>query len=244
MKKQEVLRYLMFIFVFLLFLSSVFCPVNSSAAETTVLKGRVNDIKGSPVEGAEIFVYNTLMIRRPADFISPKTDSQGIFLMSLPSGKYWIVARTRKEGETGPLMPGDKHSPETKEIELLPGSELHIDFVVTDLKEAFGSRTRSKENYFRIEGRILDENRVPVGMAYVFADKNREVSGLPDYLSAWTDTDGHYLLYLPRGKYFIGALREFPPSAKLSVNKEIIVDKDNTGLDIISMPKASDKGGK
>ena len=220
------------------------CSGKSYAALPGVMKGKVADIQGGSVEGAEIFVYNSPKIRRPADFISPKTDKLGKFEINLPAGKYWVVARVRRGGDYGPLMPGDKHSFETKEIELIAGAELYVDFVVADIKESVSSRAWSKENHFKTEGRVLDENSTPVDMAYVFANRSKDASGLPDYISAWTDKDGRYSINLPKGKYFIGTATEFPPGQSYLIFKEIVIDKDNADLDVIRTSGKAEKIGK
>ena len=107
-----------------------------SALEKAVLTGQVFDIKGNTVEGAEIFVYGTFDTRRPADFISARTDDEGRFQMNLPLNTYWVVARTRQGEKYGPLMPGDRHSGEPVEIELDHAGEFIQDFSVMDIIDA------------------------------------------------------------------------------------------------------------
>jgi hypothetical protein len=87
-----------------------FSASTSRAEERALLKGTVFDIKAVPVEGAEIFIYDSTDVRRPADFISAGTGKDGSFQMDLPAGIYWAVARIRSGDQFGPLMPGDKHS--------------------------------------------------------------------------------------------------------------------------------------
>ena len=43
------------------------------------------------------------------------------------------------------------------------------------------------------------------------ANKKRNYGKLPFYLSTYTDNDGRYTLYIPRGAVYIGAGKEFPP---------------------------------
>lgn len=232
MKNKKVLNCLILLLVFSLLLASVFYPVNSSAAETSALKGRVTDIKGSPVEGAELFVYDSPRVRRPADFISPKTDKEGRFQIDLPAGKYWVVARVRSSGEYGPLMPGDKHSGEPLDIELISGRAAEYDFIVSDIRETARQKQKIRQDYIKVTGRIVDEKGVPVRIAYAFAYKNRISPQFPDYISSWTDEEGNYTLYLSSGKYYIGAGRSFPPDRKRLSDVEIVLDADREGVNI------------
>ncbi|KAF0217378.1 MAG: hypothetical protein FD174_3344 [Geobacteraceae bacterium] len=205
------------------------------AVETSSLKGNVVDIEGKPVDGAEIFIYDSANTKRPADFISPKSDKDGRVLIALPTGKYWAVARVRKDERYGPLMPGDKHSGEPVEIELTTDQVLENDFVVADIREVGKKKRTMRDDCLTLRGRVVDTNGVPVQNAYVFAHRNKEVVQLPDFMSAWTDEDGTYTLYLPPGeKYFVGGASTFPPEPKLLVSKELIpeADKLDIALDI------------
>jgi len=204
------------------------------AGDKSVLKGKVLDIEGKAVEGAIVFIYDSPDIKRLADFMSPHTDKEGGFRVVLPSGKYWAVARLKKGESYGPLMPGDKHSGEPREIELDPGGELYMDFVVADLKDAARAKKKIREDYFKIKGKIIDENGLPVRMAYAIANRDEKISGVPDYISAWTDEEGYYTLYVPRGKYYIGSALTFPPGENYNINQEVVIESDSLNVDIIS----------
>lgn len=201
------------------------------AGETSSLKGKVLDVDGRPVEGAEVFVYDSVNTRRPADFISPKSDKNGHIAIVLPKGKYWVVARVRRDEKYGPLMPGDKHSGEPVEIEITD-SDIDNNFVVADLRDVGKKKRAIRDECLTLKGRIIDSKGVPVKDAYVLAHKNKEVELLPDYLSAWTDEDGTYTLYLSPGeKYFVGAVTTFPPKSKLLISTELIPEAGK--LDIV-----------
>ena len=211
-----------------------FSPATIMAEEKSIFKGRVLATEEKPVEGAEIFIYNSPDVRRPADFMSTKTDKSGRFSVVLQEGKYWAVARLRKGTERyGPLMPGDKHSGEPVEIELTPNSEIEKDFTVVDIREVTRLKKKIREDYIKIKGRILDKNSSPVKMVYAIANKNKVITEMPDYLSAWTDDEGFYTLYIPRGKYYIGYATAFPPAKDYNINREVVFEADKIGLDII-----------
>ena len=114
------------------------------AEDLSVLKGSITDVRGRPVEGAMVFVYVNSDVRRSAEFISAPADAQGRYRMTVPAGTYWVVARLKKTEGFGPLMPGDKHSGEPREVELLVGSDREADFVVADLRDAISMK---KERY-------------------------------------------------------------------------------------------------
>lgn len=219
--------------VLISFLISVPFPDDGKAGTRAVLKGRVTDTEGLGVGGANIFIYNSPDVRRPADFISAQTDNDGAFRMTLPPGKFWVQARLRKTEGYGPLMPGDKHSGEPKEIELVAEGELQADFTLRDLKEASTPMSRTSADYIRLQGRIVDMDGMPVKMAYAVASANGKVSGVPEYVSAWTAADGLYTIYLPRGKYFLGAAPSFPPDPGFVLNKEILLQDNASDIDIV-----------
>ncbi len=215
----------------------------SFSAETSVFKGKVTDAFGKPVAGAEVFLYSNKNIRRPADFISSKTNSDGLFRIVVPPGIYFAVSRLRSSQKYGPLLPGDKHSGEPAEIELGPGKENAHDFKVADLKEASGMMKKNRGDFFKLSGRVLHIDSAPVKDIYAFAFKGNEPSDIPDYLSAWTDDNGYYTIFLPEGDYFIGYASAFPPDRQ-KIYKKINVVSDNINYDIvIDLKKADEEAG-
>jgi hypothetical protein len=157
----------------------------------------------------------------------------------LPHGKYWLVARLKKSKEYGPLMVGDRHSGDPEEIEIEPDSEVNMDFVVADLKEAIKMKREAVDRPFRISGKIIDKKGEPVTGAYAVAYKTKEMSRFPDYLSAWVDTEGRYTLYIPDGNYYIGGALTFPPDNNYFIHGEITVSSDESGIDIVKKPRDS-----
>ena len=206
--------------------------------ERATFEGKVVDTKGVPVEGALVFIYTTPDVRRTANFISNRTAGDGRYRVVLPAGSYWAVARL-KHGETyGPLMPGDKHSGDPVEVEFAPGKTVHQDFTVADLQEAIRTRTKDRERAFRVTGRIVDEGGTPVAGAYAIANKTARLIGIPDYLSAWADDGGRFTLYLPRGKYYLGAASIFPPGRDVPLQGTLTVEGDRQGVEImVKTPK-------
>jgi carboxypeptidase family protein len=210
-------------------------PADASAGEKVTLTGRVRDVAGKPVEGAEIFIYSGAEVRRTADFISSPSDTEGRYSIFLPPGTYWCIARYRKNGARfGPLMPGDKHSGEPMEIEVSRGPVL-ADFAVADLKEAASLiKKKTREDYVKITGRILERDGKPARGVYVIASTTRSITKIPDYLSPWTDDTGRYTLYLPRGKYYVGVSASFPPDPRTAFTREVLLEENKDDMDIKS----------
>ncbi|MDF1578253.1 MAG: carboxypeptidase-like regulatory domain-containing protein [Desulfobulbales bacterium] len=205
----------------------------SGAAENFVFRGRIVDMANEPVGGAEVYVFDSANIKRPADFISNRTGKGGYFRVELPPGHYWALAIMRTGGAGfGPLGKDDKHSGEPFEFDSAGKDEVGKDFTVMDLREAARAGQKRSESLVRISGRILDEAGLPAGMAYVLADPHRSFSGLPHYVSAWTGADGRYVLFLPKGELYIGAARDFPPKNDYSL-KEVKFFEDTAGVDLV-----------
>ncbi len=231
-------RFILFITVFVLTVCSAY---HAYCIETTVFKGQVLDAEGNTVAGAEIFVYDSPDTRRPADFISSRTDAKGLFSMIVPAGKYWIVARLRKGEKYGPLMIGDKHSGEPVEFDLLPDEVNNMDFTVVDIREAARLMKKTGKDYMKLNGIVIDKDGNGVGMIYVFASRKKKIFDLPDYISAWTDKSGQFALYLLPGTYYIGYAKEFPAAEEYQTFKELKIKSDTVNFDIVVYPdRASD----
>lgn len=202
----------------------------------SVLTGKIVDIDGKPLPNAEIFIYNTQNIRRPADYISRATRDDGNYKITIPPGTYWVVARVRKGERYGPLNPGDKHSGDPLEIEIAANETIEEDFAVVNLKESAKLVRKVKKDYFKIQGTLLFPENKPIPNAYAFARKTKGNLGIPDYLSAWTGSDGRFELYLPAGEYFFGYSTRFPPDNTTGslIQKEINANEE--GFVIITGP--------
>jgi len=204
-----------------------------SAAETSVLKGRITGVEEQVVEGAMVFVYSSEDVRKAADFISAPTDKGGLFRMVVPPGKYWVVARLKMTEDFGPLMPGDKHSGDPEVIEITRDSEVNTDFIVADLKEAIKMKREEVERLFTIRGKIIDENGAPLIRAYAIANSKEKFERFPKYISAWVDDMGNYTLYVPRGKHFIGGAVTFPSGQDYYMISEVTVESDMQDFEIM-----------
>lgn len=214
-------------------LQLLFWPALTQAAENFVLRGQIVDTANRPVAGAEVYIFDSANVKRPADFISNRTGSDGFYRVAMPSGHYWSMAILRTSGASfGPLAKEDKHSGEPLEIDSA-AIELIKDFTVMDLREAARANQKRSESVVKITGHIFDSDGLPVAMAYAFADPRQKSGTIPNYISAWTETDGSYILYLPAGKIFIGANKDFPPPSDYLMTKEVNFKIDTEDVDLV-----------
>ena len=158
----------------LAFLCLLFCAFRSLRWRTHLLKARVSDIEGRPMEGAKLFLYDSSNVRRPADFISSLSDRAGQIQIVLPPGKYWVVARFKSDGKYGPLMPGDKHSGEPLEVDMT-ASGVEADFVVADIRELGQKKRASATDALRLKGRVIDSSRCTGCTGICICQQNKRV---------------------------------------------------------------------
>ncbi|MFO7605412.1 MAG: carboxypeptidase-like regulatory domain-containing protein [Desulfurivibrionaceae bacterium] len=204
------------------------------AGENFVFRGRIVDTANEPVSGAEVYVFDSANVKRPADFISNRTGNDGYYRVELPAGHYRTMAIKRiSAAKFGPLGKDDKHSGDPFEIDSAGKKEVIKDFTVMDLREAARAAQKRSDSVIRISGRVLDDSGRPLGMAYGLADPHRKFSGMPHYFSIWTERDGRYVLFLPRGKLFIGAARDFPPESADIDLREVEFTEDTEGFDLL-----------
>ena len=209
-------------------------PVGVVAAGQLLLKGVVLDGAGQPVGGAEVYVFDSANVKRPADFISEKTGGDGSFHLALPPGRYWTMA-VRRQGESrlGPLGPNDLFSGAPLAFEGAADKQITSDFTVMTLKDAALRSHKRNEDLVKVAGRIVDPAGNPVAGAYAMADLARK-GELPLYLSTWTEADGGYTLFLPKGEVFLGVSHKFPPGNDYLLDRKAEFHEDTVGVDLVT----------
>lgn len=219
-----------------LLLPSFWAPL-AEADDNSLFTGQVVDTANNPVSGAEVYVFDSANVKRPADFISKRTGKDGLFKIELPHGRYWTMAITRSSGKTfGPLGINDRHSGEPVEIDLTGKNTLSNDYTVMDLREAARANQKRSKTIIKVSGKIINSDGIPVKMAYVMADPHQKFGALPQYISTWTEADGRYVIFLPKGKFFIGTNKDFPPTDDYVLTKEIEFETDTDGVDLNILP--------
>jgi hypothetical protein len=186
-------------------------PYFGYAADTVTIQGRIKSLDGEPVSDAEVFLYTSNNTRKPADFISAKSDRTGSYRLVVPRTDYWAVARAKKGERYGPLLPGDRHSGEPVRVTADDEKIIELDFNVADMRELARQKDKMLQDLVEVSGRVLDPAGIGVPEVYVYARTSRIAVTIPDYISSWTDKDGRYRLLLPTGRYFLGITGKFPP---------------------------------
>jgi hypothetical protein len=181
-----------------------------------------------------VYVFDSPDVKRPADFISNRTTGDGRFSVRLPSGNYWAVAIFRKGGgRFGPLAPSDRHSGDPVAFEIAGAATRSLDFMVVNLREAARQHRKKSAELIKVTGRVVDQAGAPVQMAYAMAHKMEQFGTLPDYISAWTAGTGEYSLYLPPGRYYLGAALGFPPQSGYNLKTAHQFTGDTDKVDLV-----------
>ncbi|GAM11309.1 nickel uptake substrate-specific transmembrane region [Geobacter sp. OR-1] len=214
---------------FFLFVAIQFCMSGAAWGATGQLQGTIVDESGKPVAGAELFLYDSVKTKRPADYISAKTGPDGRFVMKVPSAVYWGVARVRHSDKYGPLLAGDLHSGEPLEIDLSEKAQ-DISFTVADIQELSRAKEKSQKSLSRLEGRVTDQNGQPLALASVYVWNEPLSERLPDLISAWTEQNGEYSLHLPPGKYLVMAATAFPPPVSEGHLERLTISADQKNV--------------
>lgn len=179
----------------------------------TGITGQVTLKEGkTPLAGAYVNIYPDTIsnLLGPSQFISSPTDSEGRYLVSVPPGTYYVVARKRITGQaTGPLAPGDFYSEHQRIVtQVVTGKLSVVDLAVTGMRAPmfFKKEVVERETDTGIRGRLMDQagNPVPGGFAMAYSDP--EMKRLPDYASTLSDADGKFTIFLPKdGVYYLAA---------------------------------------
>lgn len=204
-----------------------------AGTETVTVSGKIIDAHGDPVSGADVYVYRTPNVKKPADFVSSRSGVDGMYQVVVPAGEFYLVAIFRYDGtKLGPLGVGDRHSGDPCQFEFSEDTP-NIDFQVRDLREAALKNQKRNEDLYRLSGHLLDALGHPVSLGYAIADKMQRFKDIPGFFSAWSDVTGEYALFLPKGKYYLGGAVAFPPAPGCVLQKEFNLEGDMTGIDIV-----------
>ncbi len=184
---------------------AAFRPAGLSGVAGVVLAG------GAPLADAQVSAYlNADGGFRDLGFAaSGPTAADGAFLLDLPPGAYYLVARRRAGGGVaGPLRKGDAFGYyAANPVTVAPGQFAFVTIPATVL------RLRNAPVYSGsyaapafIEGRILGSDGRPRRGVYAALYDNPELLNRPVFLSDVTGADGRYRLPVPSaGTYYLGA---------------------------------------
>jgi len=173
------------------------------------IRGEIS-FQEAPLERSYLYVYREAEkgFKGPGYLIQPV--EKGTFKVSLPPGKYWLLARKRlRGGQFGPIETGDYFNyyhgnpvtvaaGEVREVKIETITRLSM--LEDDPNAAFVG----------VRGRIVDAAGKPVSRLHVFAYRGAEMTGTPEFFSAPTGADGKFDLALPEGgSFYLLARQEF-----------------------------------
>lgn len=178
------------------------------------VRGQITGEDGAPVAEAHVYAYRQYSknLMGAADFVSKGSASDGSYVLELPAGEFYLVARKRASGSNyGPIVTGDlyDHRLEQKPVRIAANRYREMDFQLTRLKEPLFFQVFTEEQRTTstgIRGRIFGQDGKPVQGAFATAYSTPDMRRLPDLASTVTDDEGNYTLYLPRGgTWYVGA---------------------------------------
>lgn len=165
--------------------------------------------QGEPLEKAYLYVYKdpSKNFKGPGYFIQPV--ARGDFKLNLPPGDYYLLARKRVQGgQFGPIAIGDYFN-------YYFGNPVHIEAgqrheVKIETVTRLSMLEKEVVDLQGINGQIVDAANNPQSGLYVFAYRQAEMTGNPDFFSAPTGADGKFELSLPdSGPYYLLARQAF-----------------------------------
>ncbi|MCF6179773.1 MAG: hypothetical protein L3J63_10355 [Geopsychrobacter sp.] len=183
------------------------------AADKTGIAGQVIDREGSPVARAWVYAYRNTgsSLRGPADF-GALTDKQGHYFLDMVEGRYYLIARWRKDGgDAGPPRAGDAWAmPAKNPVPVAPHRISHADFRLQGVQAGqpvllrSGSLGHGKTGF---TGLLLDSVGKPLAGAFALAYTDLDFRRRPDFTSAVVGSDGRFRLFLPAGGRYCLAAR-------------------------------------
>lgn len=174
---------------------------------------------GVPVARAYLYIYaaGETGLTGPSYGEAVQADQEGRFSINLPAGRYALVARKRADGKrSGVLSPGDLNAQYPgNPIEVRSGERLSLEtFALAEIDADVNARRQSSGVFDKtdtsLNGRVVNADGDPVSKVYVFAYLDSRMVGKPVHMSAPSDTEGQFELFLSDGgTYYVGARSAF-----------------------------------
>jgi hypothetical protein len=221
------------------------------------IKGQVLIENEGAAAGVFVYAYDSPFndMRVPTKLISEPTAKDGTYTLKLAPGTYYIVARKRTSGDPkGYLVKGDyegKYPQNPVTVKTGEFSTVNISIAMLSGNFLLAPYLPDTGN-MGISGKVTDESGKPAAGAYVLIYTDKEMIGLPKYLSKPTNKDGEYSVFLPEpGTYFVAARikygglpRKGEPYATYDLDpdhKVVVTDKTIiTGVDMKLSPFPKD----
>ncbi len=187
--------------------------VSSEAASG--IKGQVFYADQGAAADVYVYAYNSPFndLRVPTKLISAPSGPNGSYTLNLPPGSYYIVARKRTTGNPkGYLVRGDYEGKyPANPVTVPPGAYVDVNISIQQLLGAFlAAPYLPTSGDTGVKGTIRDGKGRPVAGAYAMLYTDKEMVGMPAFLSRPTGKDGAYAIYLKEpGTYYVAARMKF-----------------------------------
>lgn len=179
------------------------------AGVSACARGKESGLSGTvlfqdqPLSGAQIEIYlKEEQDRATLPFATTSSDSSGRYRISLPSGRYYLIAKKKVEGGSGPIRMLMAASP-LNPLDLQGGNKEVAPF---NLREMGRDGALIAEANTGVKGRIVhDRQAVANAFIYVYSEKSAGLIG-PSYGEAVrSGADGSFTIPLPAGTFYLAA---------------------------------------
>lgn len=184
-------------------------PLVGEQPETGVI-GQVSSAGTGAAASLWVYAYHSQQgrFRGPADFAS-RVGADGRYLLDLPPGRWFLVARSRQQGPlSGPPQAGDAWAiypgnPVLLEPQQVQRIDLQLRAVGPSMSLRSGMLGQGTTGF---KGRLLGPGEVPVAGAVALAYADQDYHRMPDHSSAAVTEDGRFTLYVAEpGRYCLAA---------------------------------------
>ena len=175
------------------------------------IKGQVLVENEGAAAGVFVYAYDSPYndMRVPTKMISGPSAKDGTYTLKLAPGTYYIVARRRVSGDPkGYLVKGDYEGKyPSNPVVVKPGEFTTVNVSIAMLSGNFLLAPYLPDTGdMGISGKVTDESGKPAAGAYVLVYTDKEMIGLPKFLSKPTNKDGEYTVFLTKpGTYYVSA---------------------------------------
>jgi len=179
-------------------------PAGAAAAGPGAVKGKVN-YQGRPLEGAVVYLYAKYDggFKGPADFKAGPTAKDGVFEVSAPAGKYYLIAKKIAKGPDAALEPGDYYAYYGGNPVTLGGGEtINVGINCSPVIDVGG---RYRPGGTGIRGKVFSDGKaVDRARVTLYQDGETIFRGI-GYASLLTGKEGDFAFSLEPGTYYVVA---------------------------------------
>ncbi len=177
-------------------------------AERSGIYGQLS-YQDEALEKAYLYVYKdpSKSFKGPGYFIQPVI--RGDFRLNLPPGDYYLLARKRERGgQFGPIEIGDYFNYYFNNPVHIEAGQVHE--VKIETVTRLSMLEEDVVDLQGVSGQVVDAAGTPRAGLYVFAYRQAEMTGNPNFFSTPTGPDGRFELALPdQGPYYLLARQAF-----------------------------------